>query len=379
MIIGIDVSAVAYGTGVSNYTLNLVSGLISQDRSNTYKLFFSSMRLPVPSDIIQLSKKYSNVQLYAFKLAPTLLHWLWNKLHLIPIEFFIGKCDVFHTSDWTQPPTLKAKLVTTVHDLTPFTHPQWHHPKVISTHTAKMKLAIKESSAIICVSQNTKSDFQKLFPRYKGLVEVIYEAAEDKYSRFRSLSSPTKSQKISQIKKTYNLNNYILAQGTREPRKNLGRLIEAFKLYKQNNPKSTLELAIAGKYGWGQDIDHNLFPYIKILGYIPEKDMVPLHAGAFALAYTSLYEGFGLPVVKAFSLGIPLLTSNNSSLSEIASDAAILVDAESVESIFQGLQKIINSTATRQSVVKKGLIRAKLFSWKITSKQTLKTYSKLIC
>ncbi len=373
MIIGIDVSSIAYGTGVSSYTLNLVSNLLSVDKKNHYKLFFSSMRQPLPSDLSLLAKKYQNVTLYHFRLAPTLLHWLWNKLHIIPIELLIGPVDLFHSSDWTQPPTIKAKIITTVHDLTPFTHPQWHHPRVITTHLAKMKLATKYCQAIICVSENTKNDFKKLFPNYSGKLEVIYEAAEDKYSRFRSLTQAQKDSKIKQIKDNYNLNDYILAQGTREPRKNLSRLIEAFKEFKQAYPKSTIELAVAGKYGWGQDVDHQLFPYIKILGYIPEKDMVPLHAGAQALAYTSLYEGFGLPVLKAFSIGLPVITSNNSSLSEIAKDSAILVDPNSVEQISQALHKIL-IPAVRKSLISKGLTRSKDFSWKLTATKTLELY-----
>ena len=172
MIIGIDISSIPYGTGVSNYTLELTKNLIKIDKTNIYKLFFSSLRQPLPPEIKKL-KKYTNVKIYHFKLPITFLEILWNKLHIFPIEFFIGKCDIFHTSDWTQPPAKKAKLITTVHDLTPFLYPQWSNQKIISTHTQKMKLATKYCSHFICVSKNTQKDLLKLFPKIKpGITSV---------------------------------------------------------------------------------------------------------------------------------------------------------------------------------------------------------------
>ena len=190
MIIGIDISSIPYKTGVSSYTLNLIRNLVKLDKTNTYKFFYSSMRLPLPKEVLDIKKFHSNVKIYQFKLPPTFLQILWNQLHLFPIEFFIGKCDIFHTSDWTQPPTLKAKTITTVHDLTPFLYPQWHHKKVIQAHQNKMQIAAKKCFRFICVSQSTKNDLLKIFPKINSTkVDVIYEAAEEKYGQFLKLSS----------------------------------------------------------------------------------------------------------------------------------------------------------------------------------------------
>jgi len=389
MIIGIDVSSIPYGTGVSNYTLELVKNLIKINRTNTYKLFYSSLRLPLPPEIKKL-KKHSNVKIFHFKLPITLLEILWNKLRIFPIEFFIGKCDVFHTSDWTQPPAKKAKLITTIHDLTPFLYPQWLHQKIISIHTQKMKLAIKHCSHFICVSKNTQKDLLKLFPKINSnTTSVVYEAAAKKYSKFYKLPKKIKQRAINKIKEEYNLNSFILAQGTREPRKNLSRLIKAFIAFSQRHPEldsgSPLQLAIAGKYGWGKDItkiqngrhsELDSESHIKILGYIPKKDMVPLHTAATALVYPSLYEGFGLPILKAMAIGTPVITGNTSSLPEVAGNAAILVNPRSTNSIASAIKKITNSK-TRQSLIKKGLIQASKFSWTKTAKQTLQIYKKV--
>lgn len=376
-IIGIDVSATAYGTGVSNYTINLVRHLIKNDQLNTYKLFFSILRQPLPREIAELSK-YKNVKIYRYRFPPTLLAILWNQLHIFPIELFIGKCDIFHTSDWTQPPTLKAKTITTVHDLTPFLNPQWLHSKIVSTHLKKMYWAKKECSHFICVSQNTKNDLLKLFPEIKPeRCSVVYEAAEDKYGLFLKQKTEIQNRKKMAIEKQYGLKKYILSQGTREPRKNLTNLISAFNLYIQKHPKCRTELAITGKYGWGNDVLHLKNSSIKILGYIPEKDMVALHASALFLAYPSLYEGFGLPIIKSMKVGVPVLTSNVSSMPEVVGKSGILVNPHSIESIYLGLKKLISSSTLRKQLSDKALQFSANFSWDRTAQNTLDIYNKL--
>jgi len=376
MIIGIDVSSVSYQTGVSNYTLNLVRSLLKIDKTNQYKLFYSSLRLPLPKEIEILSS-HPNVSIYQFKIPPTLLQIFWNQLRLFPIEYFIGKCDLFHTSDWTQPPTINCKTIATIHDLTPFLFPKWHHQKVIQAHQNKMYWATKKCCHFICVSQNTKNDLLKLFPQIDPQkISVIYEAAETKYSQFLKLSSNLQQKKKDIIKKQYGLTNFILAQGTREPRKNLDRLVESFLKFKNEFPKSTVELAITGKYGWGEDLKAKN-PSVKILGFIPEKDMVALHASAICLAYPSLYEGFGLPVVKSLQVGTPVITSNISSLPEITENSAILVDPNSTEDIKKAIEKIVNSNKLRQQLSQKGIKQAQKFSWIKTATQTLSVYQNL--
>ncbi len=376
MIIGIDVSSVSYQTGVSNYTLNLIRNLVKIDKTNHYKLFYSSLRLPLPSEIKKLSSK-PNVSIYQFPFPPTLLQILWNQLRLIPIELLIGKCDIFNTSDWTQPPTLSTKTIATIHDLTPFLHPEWHHPKVINAHRRKMYWAAKKCCHFICVSQNTQSDLLKLFPQInQSKTSLVYEAAETKYGQFLKLPSRIQQKKKDVIKKQYGLQNFILAQGTREPRKNLNRLIESFLNFKKKYPQTKIKLAITGKYGWGNDISAQ-DPSIKILGFIPEKDMVALHASALCLIYPSLYEGFGLPIIKSLKVGTPVITSNNSSLKEIAASCAILVDPTSTQEITKAIEKITQSPKLRQQLRQKGIAVAKNFSWIKTAQQTLQIYNSI--
>lgn len=377
MIIGIDISASAYGTGVGNYTNNLVKNLIKIGKNHQFKLFFSSFRQPLPPEYLEYTK-LANVKIIHSRIPPTLLDILWNRLHIIPIELFIGPCDIFHTSDWTEPPVIKCKTITTVHDLVPFLYPQWSHPKIIATHTRKLSWAVKQSRHFICVSENTKKDLLKLFPKiYPASISVIYEAAESKYSDFLKLSKDIQSQKKNKLKNLYDLDKFILVQGTREPRKNLINLSFAFEKFVKLHPKSKIIMAITGKKGWGQGVESKS-PHIKILGYIPEKDMVTLHASALVLAMPSFYEGFGLGIVKSLSVGVPVLTSANSSMSEITGNAGIFVDPSSVQSIYLGLKKILTNTILRNRLSIKAVDQSRQYSWTKAAKQTLSVYEKVV-
>jgi glycosyltransferase involved in cell wall biosynthesis len=376
MVIGIDISAIPYHTGVSNYTLNLVRSLVKNDQTNIYKIFFSSRKLPFPQELNNLFD-LPNVRIYHYHLPISLIELLWNRLRIFPIELFIGRCDVFHTSDWTQPPSLKAQLVTTVHDLAPFINPSWHDQKTISVHRRKMNLASKKCRAFICVSQNTKNDLLKYFPKIDPKkAHVVYEAAEPKYSQFKKLSRLQQNRKIRIFKSHYELDKFFLAQATREPRKNLDRLINAFEMFIQKYPQSGISLAVAGKYGWGKDIrlrrDH-----LKILGFVSEKDMVVLHASALCLVYPSLYEGFGLPLVKSMSVGVPIITSNLSSLPEVAGSSALLVDPYSEKELFKAMEAIFKSPELRRKLSRAGLSQSKKFSWYKTANSTLAIYQQL--
>lgn len=376
MIIGIDVSSVMYGTGVGNYTLNLLTSLLKIDKTNQYKLFFSSLRKPLPPEIKKLKAK-PNVKIYHYRLPPLALDFLWNRLHIFPIELFMGKCDIFHTSDWTEPPTINAKTITTVHDLVPFLYPQWSDKKIITTHTRKMYWAARECRHFICVSQITQKDLLMTFPKINpSSISVIYEAAEDKYSEFLKLPKSIQLQKKNKIKNLYDLNNYILIQGTRETRKNLINFSIAFDKFVTKYPKSKVTLAVTGKGGWGQDIESRSL-HVKILGYIPEKDMVALHASALLLATPSFYEGFGLPLVKSLKVGVPILVSAHTSLAEIAGNAAILIDPHSVDSMYQGLKLILTNPTLYNQLSKNALIQSKKFSWIKTAKETLAVYNQI--
>ena len=177
MKIGIDVSQIVYGTGVSNYTRNLVEALLRINKDNEYVLFFSSLRRKFPISNFQFPNK-SQIRDYKFPLA--LLDVIWNRLHVLPIEKLIGQVDVFHTSDWTEPPAQCPKI-TTIHDLTPLLFPKETHPKIVAVHKRKLKWVKRESRLIIAVSETTKKDIIKLLEIPEEKIRVIYEAVDEEF------------------------------------------------------------------------------------------------------------------------------------------------------------------------------------------------------
>ena len=206
MKIGIDISQAVYGTGVSDYVINLVQHLPQSE----LVLFGFSLRRK--SDITTLFPSAKT-----FLIPPTLLDIIWNQLHILPAETLIGPVDILHSSDWTQPPT-QAKKVTTIHDLAPFIYPQETSSNIVAVQTRRMKWVVKECDQIICVSQNTASDLRRLFSISPSRISVIYEALPARY-----LLEP-------QITKNA---NYVFAVGARQPRKNIVRLKKACELLGQ--------------------------------------------------------------------------------------------------------------------------------------------------
>lgn len=178
MKIGIDISQIAYeNTGVSEYFRGLIEALVKIDNNNEYVLFFSSLRKNFPHFAKALrGKQFSNknVQIRTFRFPPRLLDFLWNRLHIAPIEWFIGDVDVFISSDWTQPPTQKAKKATILYDLIVYKYPEETDKKIVETQKRKLKWVKKECDLVFCISESTKKDAIEILGMEKSRLIVIY-------------------------------------------------------------------------------------------------------------------------------------------------------------------------------------------------------------
>ncbi|CAN5202164.1 hypothetical protein BH09PAT1_BH09PAT1_4740 [soil metagenome] len=172
MKIGIDISQLVYrNTGVANYLKAFVRELTLFDTQNTYILFYSSMRGKILATDIPQSK---NIRIVKSFLPPTLLDLLWNKLHLLPIEVFIGDIDIFITSDWVEPPVKRAKKATILYDLVVYKYPEESTKKIVQTQKRKLMWVKKESEAIFCISQATKEDAIEVLKIPSEKLHVIY-------------------------------------------------------------------------------------------------------------------------------------------------------------------------------------------------------------
>lgn len=360
MIVGIDLSQVIYGTGVSSYTKNLVENLLELDSKNQYVFFGSSLRRRGEIEKYYKSLNGDNFKGIALPFPPFFLDFLWNRLHAISVEGLVGKIDIFHSSDWAQPPS-KSRKVTTVHDLVPVLYPEWSHPRIISTHERRLRWVKKEVDKIIVPSNSTKRDLIKLGFAKKRIV-VIHEAAGDRFI-------PKSRKSIDKVKNKFWIKGkYFIAIGVTE-RKNTKNIVKAFMKYKKNNKDCSLVI-VGYKY-----MEINNQKGVKFLGNIDATDIPALYSGSEALIYPSLYEGFGLPILEAMACKTPVVTSKLSSMSEVAGHAAIYVDPNDVDSITRGIEGAVKGSRELKLL---GFKQSKKFSWEKTSRQTLKVYKSLV-
>lgn len=332
MRVGMDISQIAHIGGVGVYTQNLAEKL--QGISDLEMVFFySSLRKPYIGSLKNVKK---------FRLPPTLFEILFNKLRSVKIEKFIGPIDIFHSSDWVQPPT-DSKKVTTYHDVIPLLYPKWSQPKIVSVHKKRLEIVEKEVDLIIAVSQSTKNDLLKVSKIPESKIKVIYEGIEE-------IFEPQDTEEVRKFKRLTNLpDRFILSIGGIGERKNIKRIKEASQGYK---------LVVLGE---------NF--------QISRQDLPLLYAGADCLVYASAYEGFGLPILEAMVCGTPVVTSNISSMPEIAGDAAILVDPTDVDEIRKG---IIQAIERKDELREKGINRAKQFTWQKCAEETAKVYREVL-
>ncbi|MBI3397548.1 glycosyltransferase family 4 protein [Candidatus Woesebacteria bacterium] len=359
MKIAIDASQIIYGTGVSFYTKNLIKNILRIDSSNEYLLFGGSLRRR--SELIRGLSKLNvskSADLKVFPFPPSLMDFVWNRVHLLPIENLIGDITVLHSSDWVQPPT-KAFKVTTIHDLAPFKFPQYTNRKIIAVHKRRLEWVAKEVNRVIVPSLATKNDLLEIGFNEK-IIRVIPEAPGEEFKKYPD-------DKIVEIKNKYNLRGkYLLTIGV-GGRKNTDRLIKAYESAKIGKE---LKLALVGANRSKQGEDRGL----RFLGQIDsDYDLALLINGAEAFIYPSLYEGFGLPILQAFACGCPVVTSDVSSMVEIAKGASVLVDPNSIESVSEGIKSVLRR---KETLIQSGLEKAKNYSWENTAKETIKVYKE---
>lgn len=334
--VGMDISQTAHTGGVAVYTQSL-AGELSKIPDLEMVYFYSSLRQPYKGVLKNVKR---------FKLPPTLFEMLFNKWRNVSIEKFLGPMDVFHSSDWTEPPS-KAKKVTTYHDLVPIIHPEWSHPKIVTVAKRRLKLVEKEIDMVICVSKSTMEDLLKVSKIPKEKMVVIYEGVSEQFK-------PQDEKIVSEFKKKMMLpEEFILAIGGIGERRNLKRIREASKGYK---------LIISG-----QDI-----PWVRY------EELPLLYASAKVLLYPSLYEGFGLPIIEAMAVGIPVITGNVSSMPEAGDDAALYVNPEDTNDIKKKLDQVMKDKDLRDDLTVKGFIQAKKFTWKKAAIETADVYRKVI-
>lgn len=365
MVIGIDASRafLKRRTGIEEYAYQTISHLRDV--------------LPVDAEVVLYVRKkigWIDGQLvmqrpeFDFALPG---HWrvqalwaprFWTQIAL-SLEMFFRTPDVLFVPAHTVPLIHPKKTVVTIHGLEyEFCKEAYSWWERIYMHFS-IKYSCKVASTVICVSENTKRDVMKLYQVAAEKIRVVYEGYESNFQFPISNFQSNPNDKIIEKKKPY-----LLFIGRLEERKNVVRMIEAFEILKEKY-QLPHELVLVGKPGYGYArikaaISHSKFQNeIQEKGYVSEEQKWTLLQKADAFLFPTLYEGFGIPVLEAQSVGVPVVTSNISSLPEVAGEGAVLVDPTSVESIVEGIQKLLSDEVLRSGIIERATHNVSRYSW----------------
>lgn len=371
MIIGLDGNEanVKNRVGSGRYVYELLKEF-AKTKDNQFIIHLKTDPLP------DLPEKTANFSYKVF--GPSKL---WTQFAL-PVKLTLStKLNVFASLGHYGPRFSRIPYVITIHDLSYLHFPQMFKKEDLYQLTNWSKYSIENSAHVIAVSQCTKDDIVKNYKVDPKKISVTYEGY-DKKNYY-----PQQRSKIESVKKKYKiLEKYIIFVGTLQPRKNIERLLEAFKLLEIENlhfRQKTLQLVICGKKGWLYDSiyqkakDLNVEKRVIFTDFVPDIELPALISGAKAYVLPSLWEGFGIPVIEAQACGVPVVVSSTSSLPEIVGNSGILIDPISTSSIAEGLKKVFDEDGPRRQLIKKGFENIKRFSWQKCASETLSILSKV--
>lgn len=293
--------------------------------------------------------------------------------------------DVYHSPFYPFPEQIKnckkLKKVITIYDLIPILYPNFFQSGQDELIRNVLK-SIDKNTWVTCISQATKNDLCNLQTSLDpSRVFVTYLAASSMFYRCQD------RDKLEQTRKKFGIpdGSYILSLSTLEPRKNITQTIRCFNRLVEEDKTNDLSLVLVGTKGWDFDsifseiaVSPKIRDRIIVTGYAADEDLASLYSGAMMFVYPSFYEGFGLPPLEAMQCGIPVITSNTSSLPEVVGDAGIMVDPQDADELCEAMLKIYNSSDVRNQMSLASLEQAKKFSWERCAEQTIAAYKAAI-
>lgn len=350
-------------TGVEHYAKQLILHLAEIDRENRYILY---LRTQPEAWLLNLPEN--------FKLKVMPFQIFWTQLR-VSWEMLFNPVDILMVPASALPIVHPKKSVVTIHDIGWRYFPQsftWFMRNFLEWSTA---FAVKRASKIIAVSESTKRDIVKFYGVSGEKIVVVHHGYDTQVQNPKSLP---RSQ-AGEIRKNSNIeipNKYVLFLSTLQPRKNLGNLIDAFRLLKKEFPDLPHKLVVVGRMGWKfekilKKLEDNR-DIVVYLNYLSDEGRRQALLGAELLVQPAFYEGFGMQALEALAAGIPLACSKVSSLPEVAGDAAVYFDPHNPTDIKNAIKAVLFDKSLAESLVSKGRERVKLFGWEKCAKETLK-------
>jgi glycosyltransferase involved in cell wall biosynthesis len=373
------------GAGIARYSRCLIGALAAIDSANSYSLFYAARGLPKPTpETAQADELFSghpNFRGVPLPFSVRQMFAAWRRLRIpLPVDLFTGRCDVVHSPDFVSPPHRSGADIITVHDLSFLVVPECAEPKLAAFLSKSVPAAVQRADRIIAVSEQTKGDLVRLLNTPEKKIVVAYNGVEERF-RPRMVSEGREAEDEAALRRKLGLpERFILHVGTIEPRKNLVRLIEAYDIVRKKHGE--IALVLAGRKGWlyepvieaAERVNLN-GGEVKFVDYVDDTDLPMLYNMAYIFAYPSLYEGFGLPAAEAMACGTPTLVSGDGALGEVTGNAALAVDAQFVESIANGLQRLIEDEDLRRRLSEGGPKQVAQFTWQASAEKVLKAYN----
>ncbi len=292
-----------------------------------------------------------------------------NYTPLPVLDLAIGRASVFHATNLVRRPPRRPRLTTTLHDMTSWLMPELH-PSANRRADAAHAGLLRRADGIVAVSASTRDDAVRALGIPEERIEVIHSGIADAFFSVDPAG-------VAGVRSRYKLHRpFALFVGTIEPRKNLDGLLDAW----QSLPatlRDEFDLVLSGPIGWAEPKTAARVHEMHYLGYVPEADLASLTAAASIFVYPSFYEGFGFPVAQALAAGVPVITSNVSSLPEVAGDAALLVDPHSQAELRDAIERLLTSPSLRADLAGRGRARAEAFRWERCALQSWKFFEKI--
>jgi len=381
MKIGIDIRVIGKNrTGDEAYFFGLVKGLMEIDRENEYHLYTDRD----PKGDSKLAREIERLNLknnFKIDFVKKTNRFLWN-LWYLPMYLRKNPVDIYHTQyivPFWFPKNIK--LVTTIHDISFNYFPEYIKKSDLFFLKTFIPRSIRKADRIIAVSEYSQEDIIKFYQSSAEKVGYTYNSVD--FERFNQSLNEDQKEKV---RKKYELpEKFLLYIGTLQPRKNIPSLADTLDVLMKKYSQTDLNLVIAGNRNannFDRKIDraiekNNLKEKIFFPGWVDEEDKPILYKLAACFVFSSLYEGFGIPIVEAMASGTPVVCSNRTSLPEIGEGAVLLVDPENKEEFAKNINKILTDENFRNDLIKKGIEQAKKFSWQRMAEKTLKIYRQL--
>jgi glycosyltransferase involved in cell wall biosynthesis len=303
------------------------------------------------------------------------VRYAWEQV-LLPFQTRKHHLNLLHSLGYVQPLKLSCKSVVTIHDL------NFYNIKMSPFRRAVLQYFVSRSAMsadhIITVSEFSKKQIVEFLGVPPEKVTVTYNAVKEKLSN---------AVKLEELEERYNAKQpYIFGLSSPSPHKNIANLVRAFALLKQRKDTRNLKLILSGRLPKGSsdltkalnDTSNSVRDDIIFTGYVSDAMLTSLYLYAEVFVFPSLYEGFGIPIIEAFSCGAPVVCSKMAAIPEVAGDAALYFDPYNVEEMADAIGTVLSKTTLREELVNKGKARAKLFTWEKVAEQTLAVYQKLL-